>query len=78
MWRMQKRETRPNYTVVRMETGWYHWAAVSAALATRRWMATAEVGAIMLLVDAWLCRSKSNAGKLDREEKKKEEKIASF
>lgn len=40
---MQKRGTPPNCTVVPTETGWYHWVAVSAALATRRPMVTAEV-----------------------------------
>lgn len=43
MWRMQKKGTRPNCTVVLMETGWYRWAAVSVVLAMRRRMATAWV-----------------------------------
>lgn len=43
MWKMQKKGTHPNCTVVLMETGWYHWAAASVVLATRRWMATAGV-----------------------------------
>lgn len=47
MWRMQKRGTRPNCTVVLTETGWSHWAAVSVVLATRRWMATAGVSSCL-------------------------------
>lgn len=43
MWRTRRRGTHPNCTAVQMETGWCHWAAVSVALATRRWMAIAGV-----------------------------------
>lgn len=45
MWRTPKREKPPNCTAVRMGTGWSHWAAASAALATRRAVTdTAKVG----------------------------------
>lgn len=44
VWSTPKRERHPNCTAVQMETGWSHWAAASAVLATRKATVSAKVG----------------------------------
>lgn len=60
MLRMQKRRKHPNCTAVLMETGWYHWVAVSAPLATRRWMASANVRSYLFVLNLEHYPSKYN------------------